>query len=765
MYVITFYSFKGGVGRTQALVNVGAVLAKQNKKVLLVDFDLEAPGLDSVEGLQIDKKCPGVVDFITDYRQSKGVVPELSGYISHAVVRAASTPKKNLVKLDVMLAGAPNDYRRRLVEIDWASLYKEEEGGQLFEDLRSQWKSEAYDYVLIDSRTGFTDVAGICTMQLPDCVALVMQPNQANENGILKVYETLSQQAYKRDMFIVVGNIPSSDDEEGVLEPGLIRLKNYCNLDMYPVYRTDSLYLLDSAVVTVTRPNSRMAQEYEEIAARAINKNVLDANVGILWIYSIKFGYTSLHSSFLLDFSNSTAAKSRFIKSFRNFSSWGGSGKKRKLNIDDARRIYNSIISLHENNISPTLIQKKLLFKAGLLVQPYYDFESGQIDEWMHPDGDFQIREWSGVCLDNNEPMTPMIVHWRPQEINKGIGFINLSINQNSTNAETDIVGAEWAYQYSQSDLEARIKSLECLKGILSKFLVDDGEVVRVVNLLGVIKPKLLTNLLLLPELNSSPRTKSRSSVGASRQLCDFINMNFLSSVGNVLLRSSEGRDLIIKLWSVRASSNSWLLAKENISTLRVISRACLLSNNNDFFNEIKDCLNKVILFDQMIYSGKSQFEYLVSWARKVGTVGMNSVANEFYNKFHKDIPWTNVQLDEISLDPQYGAPVEAFPGYMNCQRPESALALDVAQLMLADRIEDAINLGSQLLEHWRDGIRYKFPMTLRGLEKPKRVLEWYPMSLLTLEPIPLQELKREVEYLVECAQSGNEVQWGKRRV
>jgi hypothetical protein len=41
----TFYSFKGGVGRTQSLYNVAARLTAVRRKVLMVDVDLEAPGL------------------------------------------------------------------------------------------------------------------------------------------------------------------------------------------------------------------------------------------------------------------------------------------------------------------------------------------------------------------------------------------------------------------------------------------------------------------------------------------------------------------------------------------------------------------------------------------------------------------------------------------------------------------------------------------------------------------------------------------------
>jgi cellulose biosynthesis protein BcsQ len=43
--VITFYSYKGGTGRTMALANVAWILAANGKRVLVADWDLESPGL------------------------------------------------------------------------------------------------------------------------------------------------------------------------------------------------------------------------------------------------------------------------------------------------------------------------------------------------------------------------------------------------------------------------------------------------------------------------------------------------------------------------------------------------------------------------------------------------------------------------------------------------------------------------------------------------------------------------------------------------
>src|SRR5262245_23808767 len=47
MSVITFYSYKGGVGRSMALANVAVLLARRARlRVLVVDWDLEAPGIE-----------------------------------------------------------------------------------------------------------------------------------------------------------------------------------------------------------------------------------------------------------------------------------------------------------------------------------------------------------------------------------------------------------------------------------------------------------------------------------------------------------------------------------------------------------------------------------------------------------------------------------------------------------------------------------------------------------------------------------------------
>ena len=61
--VVTFYSYKGGVGRSFALANVAAILSEWGCRVLAVDWDIEAPGLSHYFGPHIKKLTKGVLDF------------------------------------------------------------------------------------------------------------------------------------------------------------------------------------------------------------------------------------------------------------------------------------------------------------------------------------------------------------------------------------------------------------------------------------------------------------------------------------------------------------------------------------------------------------------------------------------------------------------------------------------------------------------------------------------------------------------------------
>lgn len=278
MYTVTFYSFKGGVGRTLALANVGASLALAGKRVLLVDFDLEAPGLQTFDSLRVPSDRPGIVDYVTQY-----IATLRSPNALDFLQRVKPLPGAR-GELWVMPSGRQDaEYGERFGSIDWQSLYANKSGYLMFEDLKEQWRQYGFDYVLIDSRTGHTDVGGICTRQLADAVVLLFMPNRQNIRGLRKVVDDIRWEATgprrkQITLHFVASNVPEIDDEEAILSRQIDEAAK--SLDFVSptavIHHYASLALLDQSIFTLVRPQSRLAHEYAELRSAIVRANSED---------------------------------------------------------------------------------------------------------------------------------------------------------------------------------------------------------------------------------------------------------------------------------------------------------------------------------------------------------------------------------------------------------------------------------------------------------------------------------------------------------
>ena len=99
--------------------------------------------------------------------------------------------------LALLTAGARHEkYFRNVRNLDVKSFYERRQGGYFIESLRSQWK-ERFDFILIDSRTGITDIGGICTIQLPDILALVFTATEQSLTGAVGVARKAAEERQK----------------------------------------------------------------------------------------------------------------------------------------------------------------------------------------------------------------------------------------------------------------------------------------------------------------------------------------------------------------------------------------------------------------------------------------------------------------------------------------------------------------------------------------------------------------------------------------
>jgi len=191
--VVTFASYKGGTGRTSALANTAWILAAAGRRVLAVDWDLEAPGLESFLRPFLDPgkhdTGTGVADLLAEYDDSAdrpGAPPETD----ELLFRHASVDRYTLEldwpylppggSLDFLPAGGAG--RGRPADPGRPGRHARPEGARFLRALRESMRSR-YDYVLIDSRAGLGASSLLCATQLPDTLVLCFTLSRQGTEG------------------------------------------------------------------------------------------------------------------------------------------------------------------------------------------------------------------------------------------------------------------------------------------------------------------------------------------------------------------------------------------------------------------------------------------------------------------------------------------------------------------------------------------------------------------------------------------------------
>jgi MinD-like ATPase involved in chromosome partitioning or flagellar assembly len=215
---ITFYSFKGGVGRTTALAHVAWILATRGRKVVAVDLDLEAPGLSTVFNLTPQPKY-GIVDYF--YERSylpEGVEPSISVAEIFGEVRIPNATGRVFVVpagyVDLNYVSKVDDLRATTIldsgENLWSVFYRE---------IDDQLKP---DIILIDSRTGINQWGALSLIQAADEVIIFLFPNEQNRQGIELILQSL-QSLNNLTLNFVFTPVPDPS------EIGLVKVKNILN--------------------------------------------------------------------------------------------------------------------------------------------------------------------------------------------------------------------------------------------------------------------------------------------------------------------------------------------------------------------------------------------------------------------------------------------------------------------------------------------------------------------------------------------------------
>ena len=200
--IVSFYSFKGGVGRTFVALETAAQLAHRGYRVCVWDLDLEAPTLHRHAQLSAAAQdIPlGTLDLFERADASGAVASSL---VSEALVKVRTRGKTNLSFLfpasSTSLAAyersedsGSGDYATRYWQRDWQRDFEDGRGVNMFLSLGDEL-ARRFDVVIVDSRTGLTDVGYLCTNVLADAVVLVFALSDQNLEGLRRAFSAVTR--------------------------------------------------------------------------------------------------------------------------------------------------------------------------------------------------------------------------------------------------------------------------------------------------------------------------------------------------------------------------------------------------------------------------------------------------------------------------------------------------------------------------------------------------------------------------------------------
>lgn len=233
--VVTFYSYKGGMGRTTTMIAYAISLAVNDndikkKRVVIIDCDLEAPGylnffdLSEHNGLQSGKKN-GLVEFLSDAQLTSH--PEdldINDYIINVgddnennfaynnLDNIWLIPAGNLNEgySDLSGGGDRNDYLEGLAKINLSSVNSVVKYFNILLDRINETIEP--DIILLDSRTGFNDIFGTAALYLSSSVVGFFGFSRQTQPGLMNLLREYYKEGNSFSLQLVFSILPDKAD-------------------------------------------------------------------------------------------------------------------------------------------------------------------------------------------------------------------------------------------------------------------------------------------------------------------------------------------------------------------------------------------------------------------------------------------------------------------------------------------------------------------------------------------------------------------------
>ena len=244
MKIVTFYSFKGGVGRSLSLANLAFLLsARKGQRVGLIDLDVEACGLHQILDLDVTDDRD-LLTFIDPKQRDVSTIEQYVLPVSFGV------EEETRAFLFPTVADSS-----RLDHIHWdlsARHFLRDEVFPAFERVYD------LDYLLIDSRSGLSEFA-VFALQVADLEILLCRPDRQNRYGMMRIVEVC--RAASKPLKLVVSACPMRKYKRAVRS-----FEEALGAKVDAILPYDERLYFDEFLVAQRNPRSDLAKAYGVLA-------------------------------------------------------------------------------------------------------------------------------------------------------------------------------------------------------------------------------------------------------------------------------------------------------------------------------------------------------------------------------------------------------------------------------------------------------------------------------------------------------------------
>lgn len=361
--VVSFYSYKGGVGRTVILIQTAYLLASKGKRVAIIDLDIEAPSFNDIFENDISNNN-GMINYL--YNKLYNIKSEED----ESIVKFVSKLNTNVSgEVYVIPAGKISlKYIKMLELLKEKRIYENEYISEFIEELEKQYN---VDYVLIDSRTGLNNWGALSISNISDELFLCAYPNKENVRGINMISELIND---NKKYNVIFSRIDNSDEGEKKAKElfdqlkinqdfiGIFYEKRIALENKYPIesinngFEKISNYLLEDEII---RENKKLLKANYDKSEKILDKIMNRENFDNI--------YTSSELK-ILDFSNSMLIKDENIiveKMIETFCE-----NKNYFSINDLKFDFFKITDIDLDKIIDKLYEE-ILLKTVEIIEKY----------------------------------------------------------------------------------------------------------------------------------------------------------------------------------------------------------------------------------------------------------------------------------------------------------------------------------------------------------------------------------------------------------